>query len=177
MDGNDDNAGHSHPYRQAAGADGGNTGELLYPRISVFIHKSPIGPSGEDQVMGDVENDGVASNGPQTTPPPAHNDSSMEDSAPPGRWQALQKQPYLSAFTQRFNEFLVHKDIDKLEADLKAALPTVDYSPVEEFVATMDMWLQGGTTEPPYELAWTYINREMAARAREEAVEAQDQLL
>jgi hypothetical protein len=127
--------------------------------------------------MGEVENDGAASNGPQTTPPPARHDSSIEESAPPGRWQALQQYPDLVTFTQRFTEFLGHNDIDQLHSDLKAGLPTIHSSVVEEFVATMDMWLQSGKTEPPYDLAWTYFNREMAVRARKEAVEAQDLLL
>jgi hypothetical protein len=133
--------------------------------------------SEEDQVMGDVENDGAASNGPQTTPPPARHDSSIEDSAPPGRWEALQRYPYLVTFVQRFNGFLAHKDLHQLESELKADLPTIHYSAVEEFVATMDMWLQSGTTEPPYGPAWDYFSREMAVRAREEAVEARSQLL
>jgi hypothetical protein len=39
MDGPDKNADRSHPSREAAGADGGNEGELVYPSINLFIHK------------------------------------------------------------------------------------------------------------------------------------------
>ncbi|KAG2335997.1 hypothetical protein BDR05DRAFT_953663 [Suillus weaverae] len=163
----DENAGRSDPSGQAAGADGGNHGNQ------------------DDHVMGDVENNDLASSGPQTTPPPPppptsslpDHHSSIQQSALSGRWEGLQRYPYLVTFAKQFIAFLEHQDIDLLESDLKADLPTDHYPAVKEFVGSMEMWLQSKATEPPYDLVSAFFHRQMAARARSEAVEAQGQLL
>jgi hypothetical protein len=175
MDGDDDNADRSHHSRQEAGADGGNTGELLRPSFSRFIHKRPIGPSDDDQEMGDIGNDRAASTGPQSTPPPPTPalPHPFEKSAEADNWDRTE----CFSFIKKFSNFVVEKDIEELESDLKEDAPTSFYPAIQEFIGSMQIWLQSGSKDAPNDLAHDFFRRKMAARAREEAVQAQGALL
>jgi hypothetical protein len=96
------------------------------------------------------------------------------------KWATLTRHPFLADIAKQFTSFLNDQDLDKFEAGVRASLPHTRRGSVDEFMLCMEVWLKGNTQELPLTDAWNFFDRELAelaAQAREAAVEAQGQLL
>lgn len=96
---------------------------------------------------------------------------------PARAWELLKRYPNVTNASKQFTSFVVHQDINELEERLKECLPTTRHGSVDEFLTRMKVWLEGDRMQAPFEEAWTFFNREIAAVARADAVQAQDELL
>ncbi|KAG2335532.1 hypothetical protein BDR05DRAFT_954002, partial [Suillus weaverae] len=162
-------------------ADGETDGHSGTERLSGEPHAGRAASTGqEDNAAAGNMLTGSRSNTPRPSPSPApsQGQNSVESTAPHGQWEVLQKYHHLMHIVKMFAAFVSSRDLERLEQDVKTCLPPARYDSVDEFLGKMKVWVAG--TGSPFDDAWLFFQREIAAaalQARADALEALDELL